>query len=418
MDYLEEIINILEANDIKSLPSQELINNNQRVALAVWKNFTIAGDYYGHYSMNEWYNEGKWGQVLKAYENNTQFWDKALAEKDFSSELILHSSFKEDFPAIAQSILTDNEKLLALFHKTSDLQIFQILTFDEPKKDAIYKDFVLSKHGYLNAGDIKKYQEDTQFVEAALKLVPSFYDYLTPENKLNDNYIKLVLDIDSTLFPYIPKEKQDQYFGVWLEQHKDQKHVLDNFTESQRDKILSVRPDLLSHALDRDPFKYKEMVIDTVVRDGLETFNHFSLNQLTNVFKQPKDLEKIKPLLSGFAINYSNVKEISKKENKIIAIISLDTDLRDQLRENIFYQLNEMTPGYKLPKEKFDGYVTKVIEKVENSTLTVEKANSFLGRLKNKMPSDVLKEEKLPNTDLYLHLVEKLANDKPKKLKM
>ena len=60
-DYQKEFLNLLKDNIIKNLPSQELIDSNMEVALAVWKNYCPPSRYDAE-EMNslEIYNLGKY----------------------------------------------------------------------------------------------------------------------------------------------------------------------------------------------------------------------------------------------------------------------------------------------------------------------------------------------------------------------
>lgn len=430
MDYLKEIIQILENNDIKTLPSKELISSNEQVALAVWKNFTLDGDYYGYYSFNEWYEAANWGQTLSAYKDNIGFWEKAIKvqigneEMDIQySDFYTYPQFKEDFPLIADHISKDNNLLVELLFRTNKRDFLDQLTLPEDEKTKIEKQFYLKNYHSLAPVAAQHYENDPEFITQLLKVAPHFYGGLSEEAKNNDEYIKLAMK-HSNNFGYIPVEKADQYFSGWLKDNLHQKFILTQFTENQQYQILAKKPEMLAPLLDKDPYKYKDFAINAIAKSNgdvnhiVDICNAFTLPQLINVFKQPSDLEKVRPMLEFFVKNYNSTKEISKKENKVMAIIELDTDLTNKLRENIFYQLNEMKPGYKLSKEKFDNYADQVIAKVNNNELDTDKASSFLGRLKNKLSIELLQAEKYPHKDLYEYIAAQRKTVSSKKLKM
>lgn len=434
MDYLKELIQVLENNDIKALPSKELISANEEVALAVWKNFTVDGDYYGYYSFNEWYEAGNWGDTLSAYKDNVDFWKKAIkAQIDNEkmdieySDFYTYPQFKEDFPVIAEHISKDNNLLVELLFKTNKKDFLYQLTVPEEEKVKIEKQFYLKNYHDLVPMSAQHYENDPEFITQLLKVAPYFYGGLTTEAKNNDEYIKLAMK-HSNNFHYLPSEKADQYFSTWLKDNLNQKFILSQFTENQQDQILAKKPEMLAPLLDKDPYKYKDIAINAIkkangnVNNIVEICNAFTLPQLINIFKQPSDLEKVRPVLEFFVTNYNSTKEISKKENKVMAIVELDTQLTNTLRDNIFYQLNEMKPAYKLSKEKFDNYCDQVITKVNNQEIDTDKASSFLGRLKNKLSLEVLQDEKYPHKDLYSHIeaqrVSGNNSSNTKKLKM
>ena len=422
MDYIKEIVEILENNKIKHLPSIELISQSEDIALAVWKNFVVGGDYYGYYDFNDWYIEGNWKEKLKSYSENVKFWEKAIeiCNNNFDfSDFLLNKEFQIDFPIIKNYFLSNNEKLAEYYNKNGNEEYLELSTLSKEEKDILYKKKILNNPSYLSIDTLRKYENDEVFITSILEKNPNTYNNLNDINKLNEKFIELAFKNKNFDFVYIPAEKQDKYFPLWLENHVNDRHVLSSFKPAQRKAILEVRPDLFLNMSDKDLFKDSDIAIK-VIQNDIFNIRHFSLKQIDTLFKE-LSLDKIKPQLLKYAQEYSNTQEISKTENKIFALIKMDKEITKTLKNNIFYQLNTMIPDSKIIKATFDGYVDIIIDKVENHNFPIGKADSYLGRLKNKLPVEILKEEKYPSTDIYKYIIEKNnanSNNIHKKLKM
>lgn len=414
-NFYQDLLFILENNKITTLPRQELINNDESVALAVWKNFTVKNDYYdyGDYedvSFNEWYKEGNWKEVLSNYKENMQFWEKAMTDTHFSPyQLLSDNDFKKDFPEVVNQFIADKNFMTHLVHHSDNLHVFDLVSdkvFAQDEIDSLYKNAILKNPQSFHNSKIRSFEHDSNFVTTLLTKYPGEYYLLNQENKENDQYITLALKDKSNL-NNIPKNKVDNYVEAWLEVHKNGKfyqNEIETLTEKQKHALLNERTDLLAIVLEKEFSPYKDLAINLLQKDFDKNIDYFNNIQVMRLFSYKEDLDKIKPMLQNFAENYDNPKQLSKKESKIIGLVSLDKVAKQKLESNIFYQLNVMSSQQKIPVEVFDAYFKNVEDRVNNEGLSLEKANAFLARLKNKLSSEVLAEKKYPEKDLYEYL--------------
>ena len=426
-NFYQDLLFVLENNKITTLPRQELINTDENIALAVFKNFSVKNDYYdyddeyGEVSFNQWYKEGNWKQVLVNYKDNVSFWEKAIEASQFSAyQLLSNSEFKNDFPVIFNQFTTDKQFMTHLVTHSDYREVFDLVSdkvFSQEEIDSLYKNAILKNPHNFNQHMIKSYENDESFVTTLLTKFPQQYYILNKENKENDEYINLALK-DKSNINYIPKNKVDNHVDAWVEVHKDSRFAykeIEILTDKQKNVLLTKRVDFLSNALEKDFSQYKDIAIKVLQNDFDKNIDYFNNSQVVRLFSNKENLEKIKPILQDFAENYDNAKQLSKKESKIIALVSMDKVAKEKLESNIFYQLNIMSPHQKVTEEVFQAYFTNVQDRVNNKNLSVEKANAFLSRMKNKLPVEVLSERKYPEKDLYEYLI---AQKTTSKLKM
>lgn len=419
-NFYNDLLFVLQNNNLRTMPSQDLISNHKDIALAVWKNFSAGEDYYGYSSLHEWYSEGKWKEVLSNYKNDNDFWKEAINNSQFSPyEILSHLSFKNDFPEAFSHLMNDKEFVKHMVTHSDNRFVFDLLGSSSLSKDEIddlYKNEILKNLHNFNDYKVKEYEHDGNFVTTLLIKYPSFYNKLDTNHKNNDDYIQLALK-DSRNFEYLSDKNKEKYFQVWLEANKDKKlwvRDIEKFGLTQQSMILKTRPESIPQMLDTQFSQYKSVAIEAIQAHLEKNIDYFTEAQVVKLFKSSEDLAKIKPMLEDFANTYQNPKQFSKKENKIMALISLDKNLKETLENNIFYQLNIMSPQQKITKEVFEGYFQGVDNKVKNEGLAVDKANAFLARMKNKLPTSVLVEQKYPDKDLYSHLESQMSRPKMK----
>lgn len=398
-----ELLFVLQNNEITKLPSTKFISENKEIALAVWGSFKVEQDYYQYASFEDWYATANWKEVLSSYKEDISFWKEAIKNTTFKLETILsNDSFKTDFPIICKALIEDNDLLLEMFNDNTNKSLIDLMTIPENDKDRLYKAYYLKDPYSIDGSSLLKYQSDKDFTKGLLKVHPQLYLSLTQENKSNNEYIDIALKKQPSLFRYLPSDKKEQYFPTWLEDNINNNININYFSLNQKREIFAKRPDLLVLNLDQseDFAIYKDVAIKIIQADFDKNIGYFNSWQLRNLFKEKEDFVKIQPMLENFVDNYSN-KQFSKKDEKIFEIIFYEKTLKEKVENNLFFQINRMSPQKKITLEVFHGYFINIQDKVNNEELPIEKANAVLVRLKNKLPTDVLVKERYPENNLY-----------------
>lgn len=436
INYEEEIISILENNEIKVLPSKALIQSNERIAKAVWKNYIHSerdddGDYDNYnYSFEKWYKAANWGDLLKSYSNNTQLWEELLASRFYKSyynqnnssyDFILSSTFRQDFPEIADYFLTNNDKLIELFNKTHNDEFFKRISLDPKKKEDLYKVFLIDSSRNIKDELIKEYESDGEFVTKLLTKYPGYFSKLNKENKNNIENIKIALrDMDN--FFLINDENKNKFFKSWVKNYGGQikLKMLDKLNSEQQCYVLEKRKDLLSSALNSEHSKHKDIATSILLNSLEENINVFDDKALNNFAKNKKNLDKIYPQLKEFIDNYTGL-GFDKKENKMVLLCRYFDDLKEELQENIFYKLTKIKESnQKMDKGWFISVNREVIDLFDQGKIEKSKAEAFVSISRNCLTIDALKELRIPKLNAFdyvsaiiLHgkLQEQLSND-------
>ena len=423
MDYIKEIINILENNEIRTIPSNELLASHPDIALAVWKNFVISGDYYGNYDFKEWYSEANWVEKLQPYKNDVKFWEKALdlitSNSNIDRNFILDLDFQKDFPIVKEKFLNDNNFVIDLYKKTGVISFLNVLNATQEEKNNLEKSYTLIHQKHAST-DMVKFQDDAVFTKQILEKFPYLYTHLNDTNKLDDNYIQIALKYKYVSIKDIPEQKQNQFFPAWLEDNKDSIRLadLEALNPFQKKEVLKVKPEFIGQVLDKNIYAYQDIAVAAIEKD-IFAIRHFNPQQLKKLFSEDNNYNRIKPQLVSYIQSYNNTQEISKTESKIFAFVNLSLELRKELKKNIFYALNTMPKEQKITINQFTDAFNDIKNQVENKGLTEGKADSFLVRMKNKLEPAELEIQKFPSLNLYQHLnTTEITVAPTKKLKM
>ena len=423
MNYIKEIINILENNEIRTIPSNDLLASHPDIALAVWKNFVISGDYYGSYDFKEWYSEANWVEKLQPYKDDVKFWEKALdlitSNSNIDRNFILDLDFQKDFPIVKEKFLNDNNFVINLYKKTGVISFLNVLNATQEEKNNLEKSYTLIHQKHAST-DMVKFQDDAVFTKQILEKWPSLYAHLNDTNKLDDNYIQIALKDKYVSIKDIPEQKQNQFFAAWLDNNKDSIRLADlqALNPYQKKEVLKIKPEFIGQVLDQNTYAYQDIAVAALEKD-IFSIRHFNPQQLKKLFSEDNNYNKIKPNLVSYIQSYSNTQEISKTESKIFAIVNLSPELRKELKKNIFYTLNTMPKEQKITINQFADAFNDIKNQVENKGLTEGKADSFLVRMKNKLEPAELEIQKFPSLNLYKHLnTTEITVAPTKKLKM
>jgi hypothetical protein len=408
INYQEELLAMLENNELKTLPSQALIDSDERVVKAVWKNLQFEGyhkydDYYSD-SFETWYQKSNWGTVLQKYASNTALWEELLEVYSSAHEFILNPIFQKDFPIIADHFLKDNDKLIELFNKTRNKEFHDRLTLDFDKKEDVYKLFLINNHRHIDAEIITKYENDDVFVNKLLTQNSSYFAYLNEENRANTEYIKIALRGHYDNFFLLSDQNKEKYFEQWAT-HYISKITLKNVSSlknnEQQTFILSRRHDLLSSAIQSKDRGLYQIAVDCLKGNVAEVINAFDDASLKIFAKNKDNLKFITPQLENFVDNYKGA-GFSKKDNKMIKLISYNQELKEKLQTNIFYKVNTILES----KQKqdvgwFDYIIKKVFNLYDNKEITNEDAKILTGKIKSCLTIDAMKELRIPKENSF-----------------
>lgn len=412
INYEEELINLLENNDIKTFPSQELIDSNIRVVKAIWRNFVTDIDEDEGFVFDEWYNAGDWGNKLKKYAEDFKLWEELLASKCYKSYLgsnnssydfILTEKFQKDFPKIADYFLNNDEKLILLFNKTHNKEFYDRLKLDKTKKEDIYKMFLIDSATYIDNESIVQFENDEEFVQKLLMKSPSYFQKLNLSNRNKIENIKIALRTMDNFF-YLSDEMREKFFKPWANAYMNQIRFkqLEQMTEEQTVYIFTHRKELLSNAINSG--KYEIIATNILTQDLDSNLSYFSEEAIKKFSKNKSNMKKIYGQLEKFVEEYAD-SGFSKKDKKMLILVREIPELKDKLQDNIFYRLNKLKEGgEKMNSEWFESITREAINLYENGKVNREKVEAFVFIAKGCLEISSLKELRLPKNNTFDYL--------------
>lgn len=394
INYKQELLDLLENNEIKNLPSQNLIDSDIRFALAIWKNYepnlNLSKYEYEDITEEDYYKALKWGTILNSYQENIDFWHQSFELKQ-NYKILLTDAFKEDFPFITKKWLNDDDKLIELFEKTKNKDFLNLVKSDE--KNIIYKDYLIKNINHATKEDIEKYQEDLLFVTKLLSVRPFNYINLSEFNKHNHDYIKLALK-NKDMWSEIPEkfQKESVIRTYWFNSNinKFQLKEVDDLKEEEKVQYFKYNPNGLNSALNKNYYKYKEIAIKFLEEDIQTYISAIPTEFLENDIK--KELSKnniLKNNLINFIKSYKKVDKFSPKEKNLFNLAAGDNEIEEIASNNFFYVLQgKKLSNQKIEQEEFNAWI-KIIIKDEN--LLPDDARKLILLLKSVTAIEVLK---------------------------
>jgi len=414
IDYQKEFFNLLANNDIRVLPSKEIINSDSEVALLVWKNYYPDG-YGDEYHTPE---PTKWHMVLYAYKNNQEFWEKAFASNN-SYHHLLDKSFQDFFTPITDFWLNSNKMLLLAFEKTGDTRFNDLITDEKHKKDS-YKTFLLSNTYKAGPDDIARYEDDFDFTVKMIEAQPYYYKYLSLENKSKPEFIQMAI-IKKELFGDIPEELQPQFRRQWFERHFKNFNAkdIDEMSVDEQKEVFSYNPSFLRNMFNRSPMKYSALAEEMIQKSPKTFFNTFGVDEFSSsLSKKFLNSPRFINYLKNFVDNYSSDDIKNNADKKLFAFIENNQLFKEELKENFYYQIRQK----KLNKKRFnqaqyDKMLDIVLKENDNAV-----ARKMLGLVRSVTEIEVLKTlPKAKDQLLYYRaqkLEETLASDEKTTLKV
>lgn len=447
MNYQEEYYKLIEKQTFYHLPDQQIINYDERVALAILKNYRNRVLYEEwEYNTYDIYKEIKFNEILYMYKNNKAFWEKTDIKY-----LILQEGFREQFPEISFQFLSDKQFVISLLDKKNTLDsinnilpqetMVELLSDKELLLNLVSKDdnlalkslnsliskeefeqleksFLLSQGYVKSIDDVKKYESDKDFMKEMIKkdkyLYPKLSDSLKSDIEIIHTYL---LHNDSILS--FSREKQNELFFSWAELHKDwDMKIIDQLDYEYLKPIMKKinkknNEYLMQKLLSRNINKYKEVIIDFFVQNKNKEY----------FFKMVKEnpLDKLSPVFKGLDcteyvrkwINDFSYKSEDKFDTKMLYIMKNYTNLHIEWENSfdgkMFKQINNKEP---LSFEDFRQALDIQFLKLNQGKIDYEKLESNMLKLKSYLPVSVLKEKRIPNKSIVEYLQHMKFNEK------
>lgn len=407
------LLSILNDNRIEKIPQTPLEVNNIEVVLALWENcrpkLSIDDEYLLRASyVNEWYQKNDWKQILSHYNDNYLFWDKAIQK--FQYKLLLDKNFKKDFPTVVDYYLKDNNFLESIFNKTKNKDFFELISKTSEEKDIIYTNYLNSAASSIVIEDIRKYQdvkEDVSFIKKALSKNPDYYKHLNERNKENLEFIRLAI-VKRENYYKIPENLKSLFFVDWYNRFKQEINPkeIPFFTLEQQERILMERPILLIATINSGQKQYYHLIKKVIDKD-LKTIDEFDLKHLMSSYANENDIGMIRVKVEKFIENYQYLGCLRERDQKLAYIASLDEQLNQKLKENIYIQINDCIYGSnkkELTNTIFENFFEILLKKQKDNKIKPEEIEELLIKARKKLSITDLIENRYPKKDLFKYM--------------
>lgn len=470
IDFKEEFYHILENNSFQNRPSQELIDTDERVAAAVWKNNYESGEYYDSdsgrdRSYHNYKNYEAMAHVFEKYMDNKEFWEKNLSVRTGIS-ILLDEKFQTHFSKVWHNYLDSPQKLLSvikenqttyyenylslldklpefatelLANETVASYIVQkdanwYLKLDDEKKNnnAIIKNAIAYNAKIF--GHLPEEKRNNPFLIAfALNEHPTLYATLSTEERENPDFIKVLMNYkhyDSSsitkpsdikaIFDALPETHNKMYKYAYLKLCAPQvikfsANEAVKYDSEYYQTILEAKPDLILPAINNHYSSFKE-TITTLLKKDIVKYGHYVTDKfLLGFISNPDNIDHVRPQLMQLIDTYKEVKEIPKY---LLTIISVDKELEQHLMANPYYDLSNKIVTYKnryeknAPWEEFVSIVKNLVDVYQHHGLTYEEAEKVTSSLFGKVSNDVKKEVHLSQKNIFKRLNAMFLHDK------
>lgn len=406
MSYQDEYYKLIENHIFYQLPEQGMIDYDERVALAILKNYQNR-ELHNEYQYDEYnrYEEIKFNEILKHYKHSKNFWEKANIQ-----DYLLNEDFRKQFPEISFQFLSDKDFLLKFFNDKKNKLILDSLNTLIPKEEfeILEKSFLLSK--CTNAQELKKYENDEDFIKTIIKKKPYLYEGLSPEIKEKESIVHIYLEYEPSILSF-PREKQNQLFYTWAKLHRnwDMKTIeqLDyDYLKPIMKKINKSNNEfLMQKLLSRNINKYQEVIVDFFEQNkNITVFTKMikekPINDLSSILKNMDCSFYLQTWLD----NYS-YKQLDKFDNKMLEILKDYPDLESEWEQSFDLKLmNKINKNESITFDLFREALDVQLKKLSEQKITYEKLETNMVQLKKYLSIDTLKETKLPNKHIVEHL--------------
>lgn len=403
MDYKENYYQIIENNRFNTLPTKDLIDNDERVAIAVWNNYVDLSFYSEGYDGDNFYDKYKvnWKSILHKYIEDYSFWDKIDLEYDLEN-----NEFKDLFPNVFKNQLSNNDKVLNLLLKTNKIFYFDYLTCSEKEKENIYINYLTKNPSRISKEDVEKYKLSNDLIKIGLNANVFLYKSLSEENKNNEDFIKIVCKNHQYIKELLSVENQKKYIDLWLYNNVDSLNytVLKSLEDEYINKAFSLMKNLnrivgaYSNIGKRAKigFEYHiEKNIEEIIK------NHFNI--IEDYYKNNNNI-KIDKYLENWIDNLTI--RNNKSDNKIIKLININKELKVKLENNYNYNISLLLKENhgKLDVKIFEDVYYKLKKEINENKINYDTANQILNYVKSSLPIEVLKERQFPKNNLMQYM--------------
>lgn len=415
INYQQVILDLLNNNAITSPPPKEVLNLSEDIALALWKNFESGSDYYDNFDALDWYKEGNWNDLLSGYKENIGFWEKALDMKRYKDEILIFTSFREEFPIVAQHFLGTEEKLVSLLNQTKNIEFFhmiQKLNVSKERQEEIYIDYVMKNTYEIDDKTMQNYSSKPDVIKKLLGARPNSYLYLSKQDQKNDDYIKIAMKDENVLFS-LPSNKRQEYFGLWLQNQQNMTlQLFKRLDNDERLEVMNKNIVMMANILQNQTEQYIGMVKKFCQNNpeiGIEYLPTKYINQVYSSDMKQKMFDS----LENYVNNYDSIDGFTKSDINKIMIISHFPGLHKKLHNNKVFALNDKCyydQKKRILKSDFEEMFELLEEKYNKQELTYEECENKLNKLKGRINIPQLKEAKYPGKNLFNYLIKEKLN--------
>jgi hypothetical protein len=468
IDFKEEFYNILEKNSFENRPSQELIDADERVAAAVWKNNYQAGEYYDSDSgrnrgYHNYENYAVMAPVFEKYMDNKDFWEKNLILRTDIS-ILLNEDFQTHFSKVWHNYIDSPEKLLSIikenksdvYRKKDYLTLLDKLPDfkDELLSDSQIASYIVQKDAnwYVKLDNEKKHniniiknaitsnekmfahlpedKKNNEFIIAfALDQHPTIYTQLSDEQRKNPEFIKVLMNYKyysqitkirpedvKNIFNVLPEEYRHDYLIVVAPRvAKFSANVVASYDSQYHETLLKAKPELIKPANENFNSVFKA-TINTLLRQNIIFYSQYTTDKSINHFiVDVENINAVRSQLENYIKEYKASDDIPKA---LLTVISVDPALTQQLETNASYILSSKIAQYKKQYKKSATYdefvdlVKEVIEAYSSHKLNYNEAEKITSSLFIDVSHEVKKELRLPQKNIFKILKATLLHDK------
>lgn len=410
MNYQEEYYKLIENHIFYQLPEQKIIDYDERVALAILKNYQNR-ELHNEYQYDEYnrYEEIKFNEILANYKHNKSFWEKANIQ-----DYLLKEDFRKQFPEISFQFLSDKDFVLKFFKNKKNKLLLDSLNTLVPKEEfeILAKSFLLAKGA--TSEDLKKYENDEEFIKEMLRVRPYLYEELSEEIKNKESIVNVYLEYEPSILSF-PRERQNQLFYTWAKLHRNwDMKIIDQLDYDYLKPIMkkinkSNNEFLIQKLLSRNINKYQEIIVDFFEQNK-------NITLFTKMIKE-KPINELTPILKNMDctfylenwLNNYSYKQLDKFDNKMLDILKDYSELKEIWKLSFDYKLmNKINKNEAITFDFFKEALEVQLKKLNEQKITYEKVETNMLQLKKYLSVDILKEMKLPNK----HIIEYLQHMK------
>lgn len=411
--YKKAYIELFLLHDVRTIPEQIFIDENEEVALHIWNNIPDNSSYHDSYeyinlNKQENYLKYKISEIYKNYKDNISFWEKLLTTSSNYKVLFLQE-FRNDFSDVYESIISNKELLKKQYQIFKDNDILNLNQELLDDKENLHKSAILSS-SYINSSDIENYYNDVPFILDVFKNEANkhgrgvfLYKDLPQNLKDNKEIIQTILSNEPhnwAFFSLISKDLQEEFLhSVKTWSSPSLKDFCNLDIETQK-KLLHKAIQHLPQLIQRKPTVYWSKAVSLLEED---------LSYIT--FFRDSDIEKISKSISINNKLYNNLKTYVedykssnnyRKHQMLTTLIKSQPELFAILEDNIHHKISNLVSNkHKIEKKEFYSYFNILYDKFINNLLTYENCTELVNILVGAFTIETAKELRLPKKNAF-----------------